>query len=297
MELTTVVSHLSDTWSLADAGIATFAAGGAQGLPEPLAQRLERDLGDARVGLRERAFDASRAPSLIPWLIDALECGELASSLVQVATNVGRPSGPVPDSPDLPGQVAALAEVAGELAAVRVALDLARAAVALGGDDRMEESARQLITTARLQAETRPWPHPWMAQARYVTEQLLRRVGSMPEPVAEALAPAPLVLAVVQPGERVRDAAVTRSVAGLAPSAVLAARTAGRWTVPATSPTLEATAVSMSMPASEPASVPAQTTARPDRLVLALPSELVGPLRAASLDPDIRVSPQREERR
>lgn len=267
LEQDTVRAHLATTWSLAEQSLAAFVASGATGLPTVLAGRLGREMDTARTALRERSFTASRDRAIAAWLPEALELAELANLLLRSCAHAGRAPGVEDHDLDVPAQVARLAGISPGLAASRVALDLARATVAVPDAPRFADSARELLTTAQLHLAAEPTSWPWSASILHVVERLLDEVGSVPGAVAEVVGPHPLAVAVVDLHATAPKQDLATTVPGLRPSSATAARRSGRW------------------------AVPAQDPARGDRVVVHLASTLIGPLRAAALDPEAPASP------
>ncbi len=267
----TVRAHLATTWRLAEHALAAFAAHDAGGLPTVLADRLGREMDTARTALRERSFTASRDRTIAAWLPEALELAELANLLVRTCAHTGRSGAAAPDDLEVPEQVARLAAISPGLASARVALELARAALAVPESSRFAISARELVTTTQLHLATADTPRPWSVSVLHVVERLLDQTGpvgaSVPAAVAEVVAPRPLAIVVVDPSTRPGDGDPVANVPGLDASAVTASRAAGRWSVPARTPT------------------------DGDRLVVHLPPDRIGPLRAAARDPEAAASP------
>lgn len=263
MTAATLIDNLRELWRIADDANAVFVSGGGLGLSSHDEARLEADADRALDGLRRAALLAGRDRGAAGWLPAGLELGELAVRLIQTTAHSGRPRTTVPGRPDLPHQIELLAPRSAVGATALVALTCARGAVATSGHPRFVETAQQLLATARLHPTGPDGPLSWWAaQLDHTTEQLLGHLQDIPLTVAASVAPASGALVVADPRTRFRDGTPTSRIPGLTPRNLLGSRAYGRWTIPA---------------------VPTQDT---DRLIAHLPPELIGPLRAVTLDRD-----------
>jgi hypothetical protein len=267
----TLIDHLTRVWELVDEAFAVFVAGGAIGLTDHDEARLERAADDALDGLRRAALLAGRDREAAVWLPTALDLGDLAAVMIPATAHLGRPPGPVPGRLDLSSQVAELAPRSPAAATSLVAWWMARIAVA-SQDERPETVAQQLLATARLSTADDPL-HAWTAHVQHVAEHLLGRVGGLPRFVAAPLRAGDRSIVIATVAPRARRSDLTDRVPGLAPADLLASCAAGRWTVPA--------------------GPPGPST---QRLVVCAPDDLVGPVRAVTLDREAFVCPSRRHR-
>ncbi|TVR18437.1 MAG: hypothetical protein EA387_14530 [Nitriliruptor sp.] len=268
MSTGTLIDHLRELWDLADEATALFAAGGGLGLTALDEARLEAAADTAMDGLRHSALLAGRDRDTALWLPVALGFGDLAVGLILAAAHAGRPPGPVPDRPGLATQLHHLAGLSPRAAAALLACACARGGVATGGDPRFVTTAEELLATARLQSNRAAGPlRSWTAQVEHTTEGLIGGAGRVPRPVAATLAPSGTALAIADPAPRLRHPDIAARIPGLHPRDLIASRTSGRWTIPAS------------------------LAVRRDRLIASLRPELAGPLRAVTLDRAAAICP------
>lgn len=253
-----LASHLGELWSLVDAAVIDLVgAGGDRDLA------AEADRSRARVAELLRLADRGRCR--LPWTgqIDLLAAA--GSSVVSALTGPGGADVPArsrsphaaPVLRSLPGlAIGQLAEQRRGLAAGVSALLVARAAVVRGGDARLAATAQQLALTARLHVATDPTgDRPPVAVLTAAVEVLLTAADQVPEHLRWSLWQHRAALAVLDLAPALAPRVLQRMNPSLPPSAVVAARTRGRW-------------------AASPA--PRQPA---DRLVLLYDPLLVGPLR------------------
>ncbi len=130
-----------------------------------------------------------------------------------------------------------------------------------GGTERFVATANELLAAGRLSAAAnQERAATWRAQLLHTGEELLHRVDDLPRFVAQALTPGRDHLAIADPDHRAPTDMLSARVPGLAPGALVASRRLGRW------------------------SVTGRAGERVDRVVAVITPELIGPVRAATLD-------------